>query len=85
MQASPRDANASPGIKCSSCGQDIDMATMSEHVCGTSTPGNLPPPFPVRARDADFSSGISSSISPANRFISKLGQAESNKTSVTED
>ncbi|KIW17778.1 hypothetical protein PV08_04973 [Exophiala spinifera] len=46
MQAPPRDTNVSPGIKCSDCGQDIDIAVISEHTCGTSTPAvSLPQPF----------------------------------------
>lgn len=33
MERPPRIASHVPTIKCSTCGRDIDLALISEHVC----------------------------------------------------
>ncbi|KAJ6443192.1 GTPase Ryh1 [Purpureocillium lavendulum] len=53
--ALPRESAFLPTIKCSSCGRDVEISMMGDHLCGGPTAELSPPPEANEAFDSQFS------------------------------
>ncbi|GJN79166.1 hypothetical protein PLIIFM63780_002679 [Purpureocillium lilacinum] len=53
--ALPRESAFLPTIKCSSCGRDVEISMMGDHLCGGPTAELSPPPEADEGFDSQFS------------------------------